>query len=531
MKSFTKNTLKLLRFFYSHPDEEFYIQQLGRIFKKKPGVFQRTLYGLEKEGVLKSDYKANARFFRANKSYSLYKEFKSIAFKVFGIAIFTLLSSFFYLGGSLGICQDTGLNTLELYSLEDAVKIAFKNNKDIRLQEYALKVASADIIRARSEFLPKVDFDASYKHNAAVLNTSDSGGKKDNRIFTGYKNENTAGISINEVIYSGGANTTVLRAAQLALKEQAETLRAIRLNVELETKRLYYGLLLAYETKRIALDLVNQAQEHYQRVEHKFQQGTASKFDCLQSKVQVSLLMPQLISAQNAIDLIIAEMNKLLGLKIGDRIIIKDKLAYFTFEIKEDEFLREAYLNEPEMALRALGIDISKWAVKYARAGWLPQVEAGAQYFYKSNNIGNMINDRHNNWNMGFTVRVPLFDGFSTKAKVGAAKAKQMQSILSRENLADQLAVDVKQACLDLTQATSIIKSQEDNLEDAREALRISYVRYDNGVGINLDVLDAQVSLANVEKNLSEGIYDYIMAKAKLDRAMGKGLKIEEASQ
>jgi len=169
--------------------------------------------------------------------------------------------------------------------------------------------------------------------------------------------------------------------------------------------------------------------------------------------------------------------------------------------------------------------------VKYARAGWLPQVEAGAQYFYKSNDIGNMINDRHNNWNMGFTVRVPLFDGFSTKAKVDAAKAKQMQSVLSRENLADQLAVDVKQACLDLTQATSIIKSQEDNLEDAREALRISYVRYDNGVGINLDVLDAQVSLANVEKNLSEGIYDYIMAKAKLDRAMGKGLKIEEASQ
>ncbi|MFA5150794.1 MAG: TolC family protein, partial [Candidatus Omnitrophota bacterium] len=95
-------------------------------------------------------------------------------------------------------------------------------------------------------------------------------------------------------------------------------------------------------------------------------------------------------------------------------------------------------------------------------------------------------------------------------------------------NTADQVAVDVRQACLDLQQAAAVIKSQEDNLEDAREALQISYVRYNNGVGINLDVLDAQVSLANVEKNLAESTYDYIMAKARLDRIMGNGFIEEE---
>ena len=72
-----------------------------------------------------------------------------------------------------------------------------------------------------------------------------------------------------------------------------------------------------------------------------------------------------------------------------------------------------------------------------------------------------------------------------------------------------------------------VTKSQQDNLQDAKEALEISYVRYNNGVGINLDVLDAQVALAGVEQNLTSGIYDYIMAKAKLDRVMGRGL-VEE---
>jgi len=525
---FSKNTLRLLKVFYSNPEQQFYIQELGRILKKKPGVFQRTLYNLQKEGVLQSNYKANARFFRANKSYPFYDEFKRIVQKMTNSAVIIAFFSILLMGHVNGLCEENKEETLALSSLKDAIKIAFKNNKDIRIQEYGLKISGADILSARSEFLPKVDFNTGYTRNGAVLNSSGGSGKKDVRIFSGFKNNNMMGISVNDTIYNGGANLAALRQAQLALKEQTETLRATRLNVELEAKRLYYGLLLAYETKRIAEDLLGQAESHYEEVKSNFKQGTSSKFDVLQSKVQVSLLMPQLINAQNSIDLIIAEMNKLLGLKVSDKIIINDKLIYGPFEIREEDFLKEAYLNEPEMVLKSLGIDISKWAVKYARAGWLPQIGTNAEYSYQSSNPGNMFNNKHSNWNAGFSVRMPIFDGFSTKAKVDAAKAKYIQAVIGKDNLADQVAVDVRQACLDLEEAAAVIRSQEDNLQDAKEALEISYVRYNNGVGINLDVLDAQVSLARVEKNLAEGIYDYIMARARLDRVMGKGFVEEE---
>lgn len=525
---FSKNTLKLLKVFYAHPDQEFYIQEMGRILKKKPGVFQRTLYNLEKQKVLQSNYKANARYFSANKDYPLYKEFKTIVEKMSQAVIGIIILSFILSGFSYGFCEESKPQALQLSSLNEAIKTALKRNKDIQIQEYSLKVASADILNARSEFLPKLDFNAGYTHNGAVLNSSGGTGKKDVRIFSGYKNNNTAGLSVNDTIYNGGANLAGLREAQLALAEQQETLRATKLNVEFETKRLYYGLLLAYETKRIAEDLLQQAQSHYEQVQERFKQGTSSRFDVLQSKVQVSLLMPQLINAENSVALIIAELDKLLGVKVGDQIVIKDQLVQVPLEIIEDDFLKEAYLNEPEMILKSLGIDIGKWAVKYAKAGWLPQVDASAQYLYTSNNNKNMFNSRHGNWDIGFAVTVPIFDGFSTRSKVEAARAKYMQAVIGKDNLSDQVAVDVKQACLDLTQADSIIKSQKDNLEDAKESLNISYVRYNNGVGINLDVLDAQVSLANVEKNLAEGTYDYIMAKAKLDRVMGRSSFKEE---
>ncbi|MFB0509315.1 MAG: nucleotidyltransferase domain-containing protein [bacterium] len=85
MKILTKNRAELLRLFLTNPDQSFYIQEIGRILGKKPGIFQRTLNSLEKEGILISEHKANVRYFKANKVYPLYKELKNIIFKTVGI--------------------------------------------------------------------------------------------------------------------------------------------------------------------------------------------------------------------------------------------------------------------------------------------------------------------------------------------------------------------------------------------------------------------------------------------------------------
>jgi outer membrane protein TolC len=476
---------------------------------------------MEKQGVLKSEYKANARFFRVNKNYTLYRELKSIILKTTGLGIFLFCLTFSCMPN--GFCEDAvTINTTALSSLKEAITIALKNNKDIQIQEQQVKVAKADILGARSEFLPVVDLNAAYTRRGAVLtSTSSAKLKKDYGVFSGYKNDNTAGVSLNQIVYNGGANLANLREKQIQYSEQEETLRAAKLNVELEVKRLYWGLLLAYETKRIAENLVAQAKMHYEEVKKKFEQGTASRFDVLQSKVQASLLIPQLINALNAIDLIMAELNKAMGLKVQDAVVIKDKLDYAPIEIKENEFLRQAYLNKPEMIIKSLGIDFQSWQIKFAKAGWLPQINAAADYSYRSHNTANMFNKFHNNWNVGVAMSIPIFDGFATKAKVDAAKAYYEQAIISKGNLADEIAVSVRQGCLDLRQAQAVIDSQRDNLEDAVEALKISEIRYNNGVGINLDVLDAEVALAQVEQNLANGIYDYLMACASLDRNMG----------
>jgi outer membrane protein TolC len=509
-KLFTKNQARLLKLFYAHPEQQFYIQEIGRILGKKPGVFQRTLNNLQENGVLVSEYKANARFFQINKNSSIYNELKKIVLKSLSVFIppFLLILTFY----SYFLFAAPADLKSEL-SLEDTLVIALQSNLDIQKEEKGILVAKADILDAVSKFLPNLNFNASYTHNDKVLAEN---------IFSGYSNDNIAGFSLNEALYSGGANLANFRQAQTGLKVQQETLRAKKLDVEFEAKRLYYGLLLAYETERIARELLGQAQAHYEDVKHKNKEGTASRFDLLQSKVKVSLLVPELIKAQNSVKLIKAELNKLLARKVDIPLEPTEKLSYSLREIKEAEFFKIAYLNKPEMILKSLGVDLSKWSISMAKAGYRPQVNLQANYSYRSNNIGNMINEKHRNWDAGISVSVPIFDGFSSKAKVDAAKALYLQANIEKENVGDQIAVDIRQACLDLKESENIINALKDNVDEAREALKISEISYDNGVGTNLDVLDAQVSLGQIQNNLAQAIYDYLMAGAYLDRTMGE---------
>lgn len=428
--------------------------------------------------------------------------------------------------------RERSIQTVTL-TLKDAVEIACKNNKPIQIQEEEVEVAKAGVLYANSEFLPKLNTQYSYTYSAASFKLPQffeqaEGVHKDIGIFTGYQNQNTGTITVDENLFNGGASYARLKQARLNLKAAWELLRAKKLEVEFETKRLFYGLLLAYEVARIKKELVEQAQAHYSNVQNLYDHGASSRFDLLQSKVQISKVMPGYISAKNDIDILKSDLKKLLSINLKDDIKIVGKLTHDPVEIKEPEFLINAYMHNPQVIAQTLGIDVSKWGIDVARATLLPQVSGSFGYAYKSSNLNTMFNYKHSNWSGGVVVTVPIFDSFATTAKVHDARAKYAQAILSTMNLRDQIAVDVRKGCLDMIRAEAIINSQKDSIVEAAEALRIANVSYENGEAINLDILDSQVSLSQVEQNLAGGIYDYLMAQAFLDKTMGKEFLKEE---
>ena len=161
MLNFTKNQADLLRLFFTNPERQFYMQELGRTLGKKPGSFQRTLYNMEKQGILISEYKANARFFMVNKSHSLYEELKSIVFKTVGVA------------GSIGrILRDAGrvrfafifgsyAKGSENYLSDIDVFIVGSPDEDLLIREFdrledALKSEINFLLHSESEFSERI---------------------------------------------------------------------------------------------------------------------------------------------------------------------------------------------------------------------------------------------------------------------------------------------------------------------------------------------------------------------------------------
>lgn len=166
MKSLTKNSSELLKIFFTNPDKFFYMQEIGRILGKKPGVFQRTLNNMVSEGILEDEYKANLRYFHVNKKYTIYKELKNIIFKTVGIkgSIEKILREFndikfAFIYGSYAKSKENYQSDIDLmiigkvdeYRLMSKLdKLEKKLQREINYKLYTLKEFTKDIAEKES---------------------------------------------------------------------------------------------------------------------------------------------------------------------------------------------------------------------------------------------------------------------------------------------------------------------------------------------------------------------------------------------
>ena len=415
-------------------------------------------------------------------------------------------------------------------TLPDAVRLAFTHNRDIQVQEQEVLGARARVLESWNDFLPRVNLLGSYTYKDGLLQLGPlpASAPKDIGVFTGYRDEKKAALTADWSLFNSGRGLANRREAKYNLRIQEQALRARKLAVEFEVKRLYYGLQLAKETERIAGQLVDQARAHLVAVEKKYQEGTVAHFDVLQSRLQVSKALPQLVKARNARELIKAEFKKILGLDLDTDLELKDSFVYSHQDVDENRFRQYALEHRPDFVIRALSLAAGRENITVAKATGRPQITASANYSYTSGQVSDMFNDRHNLWNAGVTLGIPLFDGFSAKARVDEAKARYNQLNLQKEDLALQVDLEIRQSCEDLNNSEAIIETQRDSIDVAKEALQIAEAGYRVGEGTNLDILDAQVTLSQIDNNLYQAIYEYNMAAAALNRAIGRS-EIEEA--
>jgi outer membrane protein TolC len=411
-------------------------------------------------------------------------------------------------------------------TLEKSIQLALSQNPYHLAAGERVETARARIREAVAGFLPSL--------NAQGLHTLDEKlfflefpsfipGQLPQRISMDFTRDYQFSLSLSLPLFTGGRLTSGFRQAKYGLLSAEEDVKQSEHLTVFNTKKGFYGYLITKDFIKVAEEAVEIAEKHFNNVKSLYKVGMASKFDLLRSEVQVTNLKPQLIKARNNLKIAELSLKTLLGLDLSQPIEIKGEMTYKPFEPDLDESISRALVNRPEVNQLHYQKQIAGEMLKLTRASGLPNLAILGTY----NFWADKLNFKKDTWQDYYTINlvfnVPLFAGFSTHARVAQSKSMIREIELSRKGIEDLIKFEVRQAVLKLEEAKESLFSQEKNVEQAQESLRIAELNFAEGMATTLDVSSAQAALSQAKTYYSQALYDYVISQAQLDKAMGVG--------
>jgi outer membrane protein len=411
-------------------------------------------------------------------------------------------------------------------TLEESIRLALSQNPYHLAAEERLETARAKIREAAAGFLPSLNSEGLHTlaEKLFILEfPSFIPGEPPQKISMDFTKDYQFSLNFSLPLFTSGRLTSGFRQAKYNLRSTEEAVRQSKHITVFNAKKAFYGYLLAKDFVKVAEEAVDVAEKHLKNVKNLYEVGMASKFDLLRSEVQLANLKPQLIKARNTLKIAELSLKTLLGLDLSQSIEIKGSLTYEPFEPDLEDSVSKAMLKRPEISQLRYQKQMAGQGLKLARASNHPSLAVSATY----NFWADQLNFRKDTWQSFYAVNlvftIPLFNGFATSARVAQSKAMIKELDFTQKGLIDIIKFEVRQAILRLQEAKESLLSQEKNVEQAQESLRIAELNFSEGLATTLDISSAQAALSQAKTNYSQALYDYVISLAELDKAMGVG--------
>ena len=418
--------------------------------------------------------------------------------------------------------EQTTQNTLTL-TLDKALEIALDENPTIKVaaEEIALKkVASKE---AWQSLLPEASLNGSLDHTikAAEMKLNDMSFKM------GQDGTNTAnaGLSINLPLFA----PAVYRAMSMTktdIELAVEKSRASELDLINQVTKAYYQLMLAQDSYEVLQGSYKLAEDNFNVVNAKYQQGAVSEFDKISAEVQMRSIKPNVISAANAVTLAKLQLKVLMGITADVDIKTDDNLTnyesmLFANQLKEEDMSLE---NNTTMKQFELNMKLLEKNVKSLKTNFMPTLSMSFSYQYQSlynPNINFFDYTWSNSSSLMFNLSIPLYRA-SNFTKVKSARIQMRQLDWNRIDTERKLNMQVVSYRNNMTASSEQVVSNKENVMQAEKAVQIAGKRYEVSKGTVLELNSSQVSLTQAQLTYNQSIYDYLVAKADLDQVLGK---------
>lgn len=392
-------------------------------------------------------------------------------------------------------------------TLNEAITLALRDNRDILLKAQEVEKAKEKIKEARSGFLPTAQF---------------SGDLTDTRGYYSKDLSQSSGqFSVREYLYNGGKTHNAVAQNKEKLAVSEALLDKTRLETALVVKKAFYTLLLAEEYAGINKEIMENSLKHLTYMQLRYQSGQASQSDILKIEESLTSVQEAYEASLRQIESTQALLRNLLFLTKDIVIRPQGDLFFEPREVAYEEAFLKAMQERPEIRQYLAQEKADKSALEIAKADNRPQVYASWDYYSRSHITATTTK----NWNdyniIGVTFTWPLFDGWATKAKVEQAIIDVKETGLTRQRATNDIALELKNACIGLSNAISRLQSLKAQVALYKDTLAVVGTQYNAGIASLLDLDDVSLSYAIALFNQKEAMYDYGIAKANFDKATG----------
>jgi len=404
-------------------------------------------------------------------------------------------------------------------SLDESIALALKNNASMKTALTSRDSAFWAVKQAKAG----KGFTLDYNHTSTRYNGYSTYELLFNRRYQYvYTNDFENTFTLSVPLYSGGNLEGQIDQAKLNLQVSDLDLEATKQQLKQTVTTDYYSVLQYRNNLAVSKESVDNYNSHLKIVNLQYSAGTVAKTDVLSSQVSLANAQATLIKAQNNYDLAMATLNNATGLPLDTELKLKEELKYEKYSASLADCTKYALENRPEMAQYRAKVDSAKAGIKVAESGKKPSVNLSASENWNDSHFAGTEN---NNWAVALTASWSIFDSGLVKSKVNQAKSSLETAKVNADQKRDTILLEVRQYYLSLREAEKRIETTQVAVNQAAENLKISEVRYNAGVGTNLDVLDAVLALNTAKTNYIQALYDYNTSKASLNKAMGVTVK------
>jgi outer membrane protein TolC len=418
------------------------------------------------------------------------------------------------------------------FSLKQAVDYAITHQVQVKNSQIDLQNASAKINEIKAMGLPQVNGSLALTNNivlqrafipAKIFNPAAAEGELIAAKF-GVDNSGFASVGLSQLVFDGsyllGLKATSVYK-DLAVKSVTQSKQQVAENVT----KAYYGILV--NEKRMGLLSLNLARLDtlLKETRELNKQGFVEKIDVQRLDVQANNLRTELDNVNRLQELSYSLLKFQMGYPIEEPIKVTEsleKIELATFNTNTaGEF---SYANRIEYSILQTQENLAELDLKSIKAGYLPRLVLNANYGYNAgaNAFGDLVSKPwFDNAAVTVALQIPIFDGFSKKYKA-VQSANNLQKVRQSYGLLKS-SIDLQrsQASITMKNALESMREQKANLDLANEISRVTRVKYQQGVGSNLEVLNAESSIKESQANYFTALYNALIAKVEVEKANG----------